>query len=57
MINVKYNDVIGCTVGQRKDGSRAVQWSDSSITWHSAEEFGNMLWLSEASVLAEGVQS
>lgn len=57
MITVKHNKAVGVTVGQRKDGSRAVQWSDSSITWHSAEEFGNMLWLSEASVLAEGVQS
>lgn len=55
MINVKHNDAIGTTCGQRKDGSRAVLWADSTITWHSADEFGHMLWISEASVLAEGV--
>lgn len=55
MITVKHNDAIGVTVGRRDNGSRFIQWSDNSITMHSAEEFGNMLWLSEASVLAEEV--
>lgn len=57
MITVKHNDAIGVTVGRRDNGSRFIQWSDNSITMHSAEEFNNMLWLSEVSVLAEGVQS
>lgn len=33
----------GFTVGQRKDGSRAVLWADDTITWHSFDEYANML--------------
>lgn len=57
MITVNSTYATGITVGQRKDGSRAVLWTDNSISWHSAEDFANMVWLSEVSVLAEGVQS
>lgn len=54
MINVKVNDMIGTTCGQRKDGSRAVLWSNNTITWYSATEFEDILWLGSANAFAEG---
>ncbi len=29
----------GVTCGRRKDGSRAVLWSDNEITWYSKDDF------------------
>lgn len=39
MIEIVTDKGNGITVGQRKDGSRAILWDDDTITWHSAEEF------------------
>lgn len=62
MITVKniYTGLTGVTVGQRKDGSRAVLFEDNSIEWLSAVAFGSYCdeaWLSSTSILAEGIQS
>ncbi|HEY6021300.1 MAG TPA: hypothetical protein VIY48_15765 [Candidatus Paceibacterota bacterium] len=55
MININVDDATGITVGQRKDGSRAVLWSNDVITWYDQAAFTYMLWLSETSILAEEV--
>lgn len=55
MIELEYNGFIGTTCGQRKDGSRAVLWSDNQVEWLSADEFENVLHLSTLSILAEVV--
>lgn len=33
----------GTTCGLRKDGSRAVLWSDETIDWFKFEEFASMI--------------
>lgn len=60
MITVKniYTGLTGVTVGQRKDGSRAVLFEDNSIEWLSAVAFNSYYdeeWLSTPSILAAGV--
>lgn len=57
MIELEYNGFHGITCGQRKDGSRAILWSDNQVEWFSADEFENVLHLSTPSILAntEGV--
>lgn len=35
----KTGQVVGDTVGRRKDGSIAVLFDDDSIEWYSAEDF------------------
>lgn len=51
MIELEYNGFIGTTCGQRKDGSRAVLWSDNQVEWFSKDEFENILQVSiEASL-------
>jgi len=41
MINVKntLTNLVGITVGQRKDGSRAVLFEDNSVAWFDADLF------------------
>jgi len=41
MINVKntVTNLVGITVGQRKDGSRAVLFDDNSVAWFDADLF------------------
>lgn len=41
MIKVKHTIALmeGITVGRRKDGSRAVLYSDNVIEWYSAKAF------------------
>jgi hypothetical protein len=53
MIELEYNGFIGTTCGLRKDGSRAVLWSDNQVEWFSADEFENVLFLSTLSILAD----
>lgn len=43
MIEVTFGARVGVTVGQRKDGSRAVQWEDDSIDWFKADEFAALM--------------
>jgi hypothetical protein len=43
MVSINFEGKQGVTVGQRKDGSRAVLWSDNEITWHDADTFLTML--------------
>lgn len=51
MITLNYNGFTGTTCGLRKDGSRAVLWSDDKVEWFKAEEFENVLHLSTYSIL------
>jgi hypothetical protein len=53
MIELEYNGFTGTTCGQRKDGSRAVLWSDNQVEWFSADEFENIIHLSMPSILAD----
>lgn len=53
MIELEYNGFIGITCGQRKDGSRAVLWSDNQVEWFNKDEFENVLHLSTVSILAD----
>lgn len=53
MIELEYNGFVGITVGQRKDGSRAVLWSDNQVEWFDKDEFENVLHLSTVSILAD----
>lgn len=43
MINVRniYTGLTGITVGQRKDGSRAVLFEDNSLDWFDAITFNS----------------
>lgn len=43
MYNIVYKGSTGVTVGQRKDGSKAVLWSDNTITWLSPAELSSAL--------------
>ena len=52
MIELEYNGFTGTTCGQRKDGSRAVLWSDNQVEWFGKDEFENVLHLSVHSILA-----
>lgn len=54
MISVKIDNMTGITVGQRKDGSRAVLWDNDQIAWYSKRSFEDVLWASDISTLAEG---
>ena len=53
MIELEYNGFIGITCGQRKDGSRAVLWSDNQVEWFGKDEFENIIHLSTFSILAD----
>jgi hypothetical protein len=52
MIELEYNGFIGTTCGLRKDGSRAVLWSDNEIVWYPKDDFENILFLITPSTLA-----
>lgn len=39
--SIKTGQVVGETVGQRKDGSRAVLFDDDTILWFSAADYVN----------------
>jgi hypothetical protein len=54
MIELEYNGFIGITCGQRKDGSRAVLWSDNQVEWFDKDEFENVL---QASSFAGAVRA
>jgi hypothetical protein len=51
MIELEYNGFHGTTCGQRKDGSRAVLWSDNQVEWFDKDEFENVLHLGTYSTL------